>query len=384
MNTARKLAKLTKWLPLSKTIVFESNPDFACNTYPVYKELLNHLPNYRFIWLTHKRINNDNKRTQVIYTGKNASVFEKIKTVWTLDRCKCMVSSNLFERKRHEKQVFLFLCHGSKTKKTRGLYEMGDAVDYIDVQSHFFDDIITYEYDCKKEQLVYLGYPRCDYLFSSSKPDVRGLINCETNEKYVIWLPTFRSQAGGQVDVEKGGIYDKLGMPIIYSIEKLRELNDYLKDINLHILFKPHPSQDVSTIKSEKLSNIHVIYDSDITGVGLQLYEVIAGSEALITDYSSVFFDYLLLDHPIATTTDDIDSWKSGRGFAFDIEKMYDQATVRVANQAELVSFLNDVITKTDSKCKGRREIRDMTNIYNDGDSAKRVADFVIKHMGER
>ena len=66
-------------------------------------------------------------------------------------------------------QVSLFLCHGSKTKRTRGSYEVGEGIDYINVQSHFFDEIITYEYNCDKSRLVYLGYPRCDYLYLKSE-----------------------------------------------------------------------------------------------------------------------------------------------------------------------------------------------------------------------
>lgn len=376
MNTAKKLAKLTELFPLSKTIVFESNPDLACNTFPVYEKLKRRLPNYKFVWLTHKRVTSDDDQAHLIYTGQDASFAEKVKVVWVLDRCKMMISSNLFERKRHKKQIFLFLCHGSKTKKTHGFYEMGDAVDYVNVQSHFFDDIITYEYGCEKKQLVYLGYPRCDYLFRKNRASIKGLIQTETDEKYVIWLPTYRSQAGGKVDVEKG-VYDNIGMPIVYSLDQLKTINDYLSGKKLHILYKPHPSQDVSIIKAEKLSNVHIISDADITAQGLQLYEVIAGSEALITDYSSVFYDYLLLDRPIATTTDDIESWKDGRGFAFDIESMYDQATVRVKDQKELLDFLASVVDGLDTKASGRHEIRKMTNMYNDGNSAERVTNFV-------
>lgn len=382
MNTAKKLAKLTELFPLSKTIILESNPDMACNTYPVYKKLKEILPDYKYIWLTHKREDFCDHNIKRIYTGENASIIEKIKTVWVLDRCKCMISSNLFERKRHKRQVFVFLCHGSKTKKTRGFYEMGDAVDYINVQSHFFDDIITYEYDCQKEQLVYLGYPRCDYLFTKNKRSIKQLLNNDVDARYVLWLPTYRSQAGGKVDVEQGA-YMNMGIPIIYSIQDLKEVNSFLQSNNLHIVYKPHPTQDVSIIKAENLSNFHIISDSDILRIGLQLYEVIAGSDALITDYSSVFFDYLLLDHPIATTTDDIDNWKQGRGFAFDIEKMYEQSTVRVRNKQDLILFLESVLAGKDEKMKGRREVRDLTNIYNDGNSTERVTNFICELLGK-
>lgn len=383
MGIIARVGKFLELFPLSRTIVLESVPDFSCNTYPVYLKLREALPSYSFVWLVHKRTKNCPPGVKTVYREKDQTFWEFFLHQWYLSRCSVMVSSNGFECKRTRKQLFLFLTHGSKTKKTRGLYEMGNLVDFINVQSHFFDDIITYEYNCRKEQLVYLGYPRCDCFFAGKRPDVRPLIRTESDEKYVIWLPTFRNTKAGRVDAQSE-TYGNIGMPIVYSLEKLNELNSFLAGIRLHILFKPHPAQDMSSVKTAKLSNFHLISDDDIAKAGLQLYEVIAGSEALITDYSSVFFDYLLLDHPIATTTDDIESWKSGRGFAFDIEKMYDRATVRVKDQKELASFLKSVSDGTDEKMPERRKIRDITNMHIDGDSAERVARFICDFLGEK
>ena len=42
--------KVLSSLPLRNTILFESSPDFACNTYPVFLQLRKELPGYKFIW----------------------------------------------------------------------------------------------------------------------------------------------------------------------------------------------------------------------------------------------------------------------------------------------------------------------------------------------
>ena len=57
---------------------------------------------------------------------------------------------------------------------------------------------------------------------------------------------------------------------------------------NIHIIYKPHPAQNLDVVKNKTLSNFHLIYASDILSKKLQLYQVTAQSEALITDYSSV------------------------------------------------------------------------------------------------
>ena len=375
--------KVLRLFPTSRMIAFESHPDFTCNSYPVYLKLKEVLPSYTLVWLTRNRYDHLPPDIKVVYVGANQTIKEWFLRHWRLDRCRVIVSSNLYECKKRNNQLCLYLAHGSKTKKTRDLYEnMGKLIDYVNVQSHFFDDVASYEYNCKKEQLVYLGYPRCDCFFAEKRPDVRPFTQSESQEQYIIWLPTFRTTRTGRVDA-KSDMYGKMGMPIIFSIEKLEELNDFLRKKNIHILYKPHPAQDMTHVKSVKLSHFHFISDRMIMDLGMQPYEIIKGAVALITDYSSVFFDYLLLDRPIATTTDDLESWKRGRGFAFDIEKMYNQATVRVKDQDELLAFLNDVSHGIDRKKQGREQIRDITHMHVDGKSTDRVVEFICKYLEE-
>lgn len=365
---------------MKEYILFESNPDFSCNTFLVFEELKKQLPNYKFIWVT----NNSNSiipKNVDIVVNRRSSYIKRIKYLYYLSSCRVMVSSNQFFRKLKNEQINLFLCHGSKTKKTKGTYEMGNEVDYINVQSHFFDDIISYEYNCDKSQLVYLGYPRCDY-FYQNKNIARNCLFKNKNAKFIIWLPTFRKHNNGKIDALNSK-YNDIGIPLIYTIDMLQNFNEYLKKNNIYIVYKPHPVQDISSLVSFNLSNILIICDQFLAEKRLQLYEVIAESEALITDYSSVFFDYLLLDRPIATTTDDIENWKNGRGFAFDIEGMYNKASVRIPDILSLQQFISNVIRGKDNLKYDRKEVCDLTNIYKDGNSSKRVCDFILKKLDE-
>ncbi len=121
--------------------------------------------------------------------------------------------------------------------------------------------------------------------------------------------------------------HNAIGVPLFYTVEALRGFNDFLQAMNIHILYKPHFAQDMSVVRKESLSNFHIINDKDILGRDLQLYEVLAQSEALIMDYSSVFWDYMLLDRPIAITTDDIDIYKKQRGIFDFIDEVHEEAT---------------------------------------------------------
>lgn len=178
--------------------------------------------------------------------------------------------------------------------------------------------------------------------------------------------------------------YDSIGMPLVYSQEQLSRLDGFLAQRNLYLLFKPHPAQDISGLKAADLSHIRILTDEKLAQMDLQLYQVLGASAGLITDYSSVFFDYLLTDKPIATTTDDIEDWKGMTGFAFDLDAFLDKATTRVPTLEALEAHLDALVSGKDDKAAGRKEIRELTNTYFDGNSAQRVADFIIEKLGGR
>lgn len=372
-------------LPLRNTILFESQPDYACNTYPVFLQLRKELPDYKMVWcVAPGKEPPEGVDDTFIYESRK--LFRWLKGKYYLHTAKAIVSCNRAIHKPRKEQVHLFLCHGSKTKKTRGLYEPGKGVDYINVQSHFFDDIIIYEYNCEKENLVYLGYPRCDWFFEAQEkiPVLKQKMQLPEDCKFLVWLPTFRKhKAGGggrEMDTSK---YASIGMPLVYSLEELRELNDFLAQRNLYLIYKPHPAQNVQGLQDAKLEHIRIINDAYLAQRDLQLNQLLAASDGMITDYSSVFFDYLLTDKPILTTVDDIAEWKKMTGFAFDLDALLDQATTRVADRTALMDALEDVHLGRDSKAEGRAAVRELTNTYYDGDSAKRVSAFIREKIGE-
>ena len=176
--------------------------------------------------------------------------------------------------------------------------------------------------------------------------------------------------------------YASIGMPLVYSLEELRDLNDFLAQRNLYLIFKPHPAQNVQGLKDAKLEYIRIINDAYLAQRGLQLNQLLAASDGMITDYSSVFFDYLLTDKPILTTVDDIEEWKKMTGFAFDLDALLDQATTRVADRNALMEALEDVYLGRDFKSEGRAAVKALTNIHYDGNSAKRVSAFIREKIG--
>ncbi len=141
---------------------------------------------------------------------------------------------------------------------------------------------------------------------------------------------------------------------------------------------KPHFAQNVSLIKKLNLSNIQIITDDFFTEHGITSYEMLAGSDALITDYSSVYYDYTLRDRPIAVVWEDIEEYKKFPGFAVDLDD-YLKGAEKVYNIDELCSFVERIANNEDILQKKRREIRDRVNLSTDGENTKRVVDYIVK-----
>lgn len=379
VNIAKLLRRLLQRLPLRDEIIFESLPDFSCNAYPVYLRWKERFPEFRLVWAVDDPKSARKHRTEEVMPLNPKTLKERIRAASHLYRCRGIITTNRIVEKRRPDQIYLFLGHGSKTKTTKGFYEPGRYADYIQVQSHFFDEITMREYGFARDQLVYLGYPRCDWFFADAKDRRRP--KAVGGEPYMIWLPTVRRRTNGKKDVEDSR-YDQIGMPLVYSLDALKRLDQHLQQKHLHLLFKPHPRQDVRGMAAQSLRNIHVLTDQTLAEEDLQLYQAIAESSALITDYSSVFYDYLLLDRPIATTTDDAESWKETTGFAFDLETIYDRCTTRVSALEDLMAFADSVAAGKDALSAARRAVREKTNLYFDGHSADRVVDFMAEKLG--
>ena len=376
-------------IPLKHMILFESNPDFADNTWPLYLELKKRLPSWQMVWIVQSEEGSVSasrsyrdvreKGLDTVIYAHPVSMREKLRKKYFFRRAAAIIFCNHRQRKRDPRQLSLFLCHGSKTKKTEGIYELGDYADFVEVQSHFFDGIIETEYGLSESQLVYHGYPRCDAFYREEPAQLRKKLLKDADGRFLIWLPTFRAQEVGRTDADDGR-YAALGIPLFYDRESLKAFDRYLRDRGLYVVYKPHPVQDLSYLKEIDLQNIRTIYNPDLAKAGIQLNELMEQTDAMITDYSSIYYDYMLLDKPIALTTDDLDNYQSDKGFVFD--NVYDIIKgEHLKSTDELLAFLTDVCEGKDRMLAERTAVKEKINDFLDGNSSRRVYDFIMTKL---
>lgn len=277
-------------------------------------------------------------------------------------------------------QVSINLWHGSPLKKFNKLatklsdYRY-DFFTYLLAASDFFKPIMKDCFDCNIDKVKVLGHARNDLLFEESNILDSLSINKSNFNKIFLWMPTFRiSKDNYIVDIDSE-LKSQTGLPI-YSTEKdLYELNSYLQNRNSLILIKLHPAQNLDFIKMDDYANINFLTNDYIESKGYHLYNLVAQCDSLITDYSSIYFDYLLLDRPIGFTIDDIESYIRNRGFVVD-NPLDLMPGAKINTPHEFFDFLDTVIDEKDSYSNERSKICDLSNKYKSNNNRELILKF--------
>ncbi len=370
-------------LPTRNTIIFESHPEMACNTYPVYKYLLEKGLNkkYKFVWLSENASQYTEAPAEntafINYTKQAKSFGEKLKTMYYISTAKALVYSNQLLGTYGRDRVSLWLQHGMPLKASNGTYCIKNECTNALCVSEFFANNFSSDARVDKDKMIFMGFPRNDLLLTEN--DSLKKFGFESYDKVIFWLPTFRQRKDkklGQYEMEANGT----GIPAIDTAEEMKKINFFLKSNNCLLILKPHPVQDLSAMKDINLSNFFIISDNDLKEKGVQLYELLGRCDAMITDYSSVYYDYLLTDKPMGLTIGDIDEYIAKRGFVYknplDIlkgEYIYD-------NEG-LISFLTNVVNGDDVKKAERTQIKNMIHTIQEAKSAEMVGEYIIEQI---
>lgn len=372
VKTVKKIGKnILKKLPL-KYIIFESVPDLSDNTKYVFDEFIRRGLNkkYTFVWLV-----SDSSKTFPTY--ENVLYVDDVKDSKRLQyykiRAKALVFCNGLMEKSNTKTKSFYLTHATQIKDSSSYYRAPQDIDYCVVTSKEFIEPMSKVYGIAKEKMLPLGFPRNDILFRNST-DIHKIWN-NSFSRIIVWYPTFRQSKGGRV------VEGCESMPIIHNEDHAVKINEILKKHNILIVLKPHFAQDISYIRELRLSNICIIDDSFFIKHNITSYEFVAGCDALLTDYSSIYFDYLACNKPIGAVWEDVEFYRQNRGFCMDID-YYMSGSEKIYTVEDFLCFIEHVAKGVDLVKKEREIIRRLVHDLDSGDSTKRVVDFIVGKVG--
>lgn len=356
----------------NRKILFESNSDYCDNARALYDYLIEngYDKSYRFVWCV---------KDVAAFKGKNfpSTKFVSFKNprgilpyFFHMATSKYIFYTHFVPPFMNPKvQTIVNLWHGTPLKSIKGHTHSADLFNYVLSPSNFFDEIIMDSFQADRSQLLSCGYPRNDLLFDKSNVLERLSIDRQSYQSVILWMPTFRRPADGAYQDAK---LTQTGLPLIETPALLEELNQKLAQDNLFMVIKLHPGQDMSHVDLRSLSNITMLTNVALDESGVQLYHLVANADVLLTDYSSIYFDYLLLNRPIGFIIDDIAEYQQKRGFVTDmpLELMPGE---KMKTTQELYRFLTNISLGQDDYNGDRVRVNDIVNRFKDNQSAKRL-----------
>ncbi len=375
----KKLRRLVLWLlgtvlrPFRRkpVILFESTPDFSDNTYAVYLEFVRRGLDQKYMMVWDCAGDHAPEGIQCVFPEKGLR--EKLKKLYYMAGSKAMICCNRFLLPMTGRQTSFYLTHGTPLKSVKGYYKIPPQINYCLSAGEAARQVTADQLNMPPEKMFTLGFPRND-IFALPPEPVKQMLNTQC-KKVLVWYPTFRQHTNGR----KAG--SGKALPIIHNEQAAAELNQFAREQDVLLVLKPHFAQDVSGIRDMQLSNICFIDDSFFEKHNTTSYGFVGGCDGLITDYSSIYFDYLLCDKPIGLVWEDVEDYKKNPGFAMDPEACCAGGR-KIYDLQDFKDFIQEISEGKDPCGDVRRTLRDQFNFSTDGQNAARVADFIIQKAG--
>ena len=373
-----------KLIPIQKkTFLFVAyhGRGYLCNPKAIheYMSQCEAYHDYQFIWALKKDYYVDIPNAKVIRYNSLQFFYYLARSKYWIFNCK--MPAYLMKKKD---QIYLQTWHGTPLKKLAHDINIGPSATFY--RSQVTKDQMTKSYDIDRQrydyflspsafatekfissfqldlnQILEVGYPRNDFLTNITEEKIRQLkqkYNLPQDKKIILYAPTWRDNSYNS----KGYTYD---IQVDFEYWKSKLYPNYV------VLFKPHY---LITNQYEYPDLNNFLYfmkeDTDIN----ELYVI---SDVLITDYSSVFFDFAILRRPILFYMYDLEEYKENiRGFYLDVPT--DLPGEVITEEDKLIHRLENLEIYFHQYIDKLKNFNQVYNSYQDGMCSKKVVEAVI------
>lgn len=294
----------------------------------------------------------------------------------------------------NENQINVQLWHGFPLKTLSYMSKLPEHIkkitnmewqklDVIASYSCTYNTVLNACFGIDGNKYKITGMPRNDFLFvSKGRENLSRLLKINLDyKKIIMYMPTFRESVYGLLtgDSNKYSILDMPGFD-------LKLFDKYLETLGLIVILKYHPINAQSVlerIKSNRLQNIYVLDETKLQEENMDIYEVLNAVDILVTDYSSVYFDFLLLDRPIIFTPLDIEEYRRNVGFLLEPYDFWTPGP-KCFTYDDLISSIEKCLNDDGYYKKERETICNIVHHYKDANSSQRVWQLVDELMRSR
>lgn len=354
-------------------IILESQGDYTDNV-RVFSDYLLSIgqKDYKVIWLVQ---NPKYYRTRYkgIFTSRNEYHVNLVADYHIATTKYFIFSHPYWLKKWRDNQVVINTTHSVAQLKSSSDNGQKNLYNYVLTCSEYCTEIRKKTFfDNDNSHFLCLGQPRLDLMFLHK--DCKSVLLSEQRDaKLILCMETFKQTTSW----DDGGAGDSYAINVIKSLEELKKLDLFLKENRYLMIVKIHHLQDLGMIKKIELSNIRYMYDSDLAKHDIQVNELLENADILLTDYSSVFYDYLLTDKPIGFLIGDISEYKRGFMMDYPLEEMPGR---KIQTLNELTDFISMIRLGKDDYYEARKIIRDKVFMYQDGNNSRRLMDWLKSH----
>lgn len=307
--------------------------------------------------------------------------------LWALARAEYWVDNQGFPQhlSKPSRTTYLQTWHGSAYKRmgfdeTRVRLQNAPQRERLQQAVHRFDHfLVRSEHDVRTlahayripgKALLRTGYPRNDALLAARardeaegrlpRPALAEELGLPDHRKVVLYAPTFR-----------GGPGKRKRRRLLLDAARFAERfgDEYT------LLVRAHYLEAASLPVCPPGTVVDVSRHHDVS-------ELLALADVLVTDYSSIMFDYALLDRPIVLFAPDLDEYAADRGSYFDLREKAPGPVVATEDELyRVLARLKAVDTGFETR---RRAFAEEFGGYDRGDAARAVVDTVFaRHVPE-
>lgn len=278
------------------------------------------------------------------------------------------------------RHTFVNLWHGIPIKRigladdnvvVAGYVRSWRYFDYYIASSLVDKAMMSFAFGRAYSQVKLTGLPRNDWLLKngvelsprlrSKEEEVRKIIN---GRRLILYAPTFR---GDHLSRDHGdnGVYS-------FSEDELKRLKEILLKHDAIFGIRPHLT---------KYSDDRIPYDDQLINMSRYVIQevqmILRNTDILVSDYSSVWVDYLLMDRPVIGFAYDKDKYMADRGYLYDYDSIFPGPMVETFE--EFVTVLETILGSSDKGYEDERRkfVKQLFHSHMDSNAAKRVYRFL-------
>ncbi|MFT4257003.1 MAG: CDP-glycerol glycerophosphotransferase family protein [Pseudoxanthomonas sp.] len=354
-------------------IMYESfsGLSMSCNPLAIFKYLIADpaYSGFTHVWVVNERERvpeEYRRRTDVVIVKRESDAYKRY-----LAMAKYLINNSGFAPYfiRREGQKYLATWHGTPLK-TLGKEQKYKFYDHKRTQRNFLQathiispnkhttDVQLDSYDVRPVftgKFSETGYPRIDLTLNATpefQQELRRRMGLSADKPVVLYAPTWR------------GTPDEVRFDFSRVENDLKELGK----LGCQVIFRGHSWL-------ERAINTTAV-DCHVVPADIDTNELLSIVDILITDYSSVFFDFIVTGKPILYYIYDLEEYEKERGLYFDMMEMPGHKCRTID---ELCGALEGILHKGQTDEDSYRVAREKFSNHDDGNATKRVVDFLFK-----